>query len=151
MKLLLWPISSSDWNPDRFCVISMEFLLLSLRRSSSRNVPQRRWVRRNICHLQARLSDVLLTSKGENKAFPPPSPPCHVVQMFLSYLQKTTNTPSLNGGERGGVWNLLFSEVTLFEYNVSTILSPVVGSELEDDFSPPTYKWIHSIASSEVE
>ena len=151
MKLLLWPISSSDWNPDRFCVISMEFLLLSLRRSSSRNVLQRRWVRRNICYLQARLSDVLLTSKGENKAFPPPSPPCHVVHMFLSYLRKTTNTPSLNGGERGRVWNLLFSEVTLFEYNVSTILSPVVGSELEDAFSPPTYKWIHSIASSEVE
>ena len=98
--------------------------------------------------MQARLSDVLLT---EYKVFPPPFPPCHVVQMFLSYLRKTTNTPSLNGGERGGVWNLLFSAVTLFEYNVSTILSPVVGSELEDAFSPPTYKWIHSIASSEVE
>ena len=134
MKLLLWPISSSDWNPDRFCVISMEFLLLSLRRSSSRNVPQRRWVRRNICHLQARLSDVLVTSKGEIKLFLPHPLHAMLCRCFLSYLRKTTNTPSLNGGERGGVWNLLFSKVTLFEYNVSTILSPVVGSELEDAY-----------------
>ena len=27
----------------------------------------------------------------------------------------------------GGVWILLFSEVALFEHNVSTILSPIVG------------------------
>ena len=26
----------------------------------------------------------------------------------------------------GGVWILLFSEVTIFEFNVSTILSPIV-------------------------
>ena len=39
-----------------------------------------------------------------------------------SYLQKTTNTPTLKGGDRGGAKILLFSEVTLFEYNVSTIL-----------------------------
>ena len=39
--------------------------------------------------------------------------------------QKTTNTPTLNGGNRGGVRILLFSEVTLLEY-VSTILSPTV-------------------------
>ena len=43
-----------------------------------------------------------------------------------SYLQKTTNTPTLNRGDRGGVRILLFSEVTLFKYNVSTILSPIV-------------------------
>ena len=36
------------------------------------------------------------------------------------------NTPTLNGRDRGGVWILLFSEVTLSEYNVSTILSPIV-------------------------
>ena len=35
-----------------------------------------------------------------------------------SYLGKTINTPTLNGGGRGGVQILLFSEVTLFEYNV---------------------------------
>ena len=31
----------------------MEFLSLSRRRSSSRNVPQRRWARRNVCRSQA--------------------------------------------------------------------------------------------------
>ena len=39
MRLLDRPISTSDQIPYRFCVISMEFLLLSRRRSSSRNVP----------------------------------------------------------------------------------------------------------------
>ena len=33
-------------------------------------------------------------------------------------------------GEGVGVWIVLFSEVTLFEYNVSTILSPTVGHVL---------------------
>ena len=42
MKLLRRPISASDRIPDRFCVISMEFLSLSRRRSSSQNFPQRR-------------------------------------------------------------------------------------------------------------
>ena len=44
-----------------------------------------------------------------------------------SYLKKTTNTPTLNGGDRGRVRILLFCEVILFEYNVSTILSLIVG------------------------
>ena len=39
MKLLRRQISASDRIPDRFYVISMEFLSLSRRRSSSRNVP----------------------------------------------------------------------------------------------------------------
>ena len=39
MQLLRRPISASDQIPDRFYVISMEFLSLSRRRSSSRNVP----------------------------------------------------------------------------------------------------------------
>ena len=51
-----------------------------------------------------------------------------------SYLQKTTNTPTLNGGDRGGVWIVLFSEVTLLEYNVSTILSPIVELNKVDHF-----------------
>ena len=55
MKLLCQPISSSDQIPDRFSVISIEFLSLSRRRSSSRNVPQWRWARRNFCHSQARI------------------------------------------------------------------------------------------------
>ena len=33
----------------------------------------------------------------------------------------------MNGGDRGGVRVLLFSEVTLFKCNVSTILSPIAG------------------------
>ena len=36
--------------------------------------------------------------------------------------------PSFKRKERGGVWILLFSEVTLFEYNVSTILSLIVDN-----------------------
>ena len=51
-----------------------------------------------------------------------------------SYLQKRTNTPTLNGGDRGGVWIVLFSEVTLLEYNVSTILSPIVELNKVDHF-----------------
>ena len=51
-----------------------------------------------------------------------------------SYLQKTTNTPTLNEGDRGGVWIVLFSEVTLLEYNVSTILSPIVELNKVDHF-----------------
>ena len=31
------------------------------------------------------------------------------------------NTPVLNGGEGGGVWIVLFSKITSFEDNVSTI------------------------------
>ena len=39
MQLLRRPISTFDGIPDRFYVISMEFLSLSSRRSSARNVP----------------------------------------------------------------------------------------------------------------
>ena len=53
-----------------------------------------------------------------------------------SYLQKTTNTPTLNGGGRGGVRIVLFSNVTLFEYNVSAILSPIVGPRSKKSPSP---------------
>ena len=48
------------------------------------------------------LSNILSTSKRENKAFPPY--PLHAMLCHcLSYLYKTTNTPTLNGGEREGV------------------------------------------------
>ena len=45
-----------------------------------------------------------------------------------TYNRKQQETPTLNNamGRGGGVWILLFSEVTLFEYSVSTILSPIV-------------------------
>ena len=42
--------------------------------------------------------------------------------------RKKTNTPTLNGGDRGGLRILLFSEVIVFEYNVSTILLQIVGT-----------------------
>ena len=61
MKLLRRPISASDQIPDRFCAISMEVLSVSSRRSSSRNVTQWRWTKRNICLSQARILDA--TSK----------------------------------------------------------------------------------------
>ena len=44
------------------------------------------------------LSDILPTDKGENKAFLPH--PLHAIMCHCSsYLQKTTNTQTLNGGE----------------------------------------------------
>ena len=69
------------------------------------------------------LSDVFLTSKGENEALPPPSPQSNVVPLFELPIE---NNKHPNFEWWGGVWILLFSEVTLFEYNVSTILSPFV-------------------------
>ena len=39
MELLRRPISASDWILDRFYIISMEFLSLSHRCSSTQNVP----------------------------------------------------------------------------------------------------------------
>ena len=41
--------------------------------------------------------------------------------------RSTYLTPTLNGGGRGGVRTVLLSQVTLFEYNVLTILLPIVG------------------------
>ena len=43
-------------------VVSMEFLSLSRRRSPSRNVPQRRWARRNVCRSQSNLLFVTFAS-----------------------------------------------------------------------------------------
>ena len=67
--------------------------------------------------------DVFLNSKGKNIAFPPPSPPCNFAPLFELPIENE-KTPQI--WDRGGVWILLFSEVTLFEYNVSTILSLTV-------------------------
>ena len=55
---------------------------------------------------------VLWISKGANIVFLP-----HPLRAMLcpcsSYQKKTKNTPTLNGGDRGGARILLFSEVTL--------------------------------------
>ena len=78
-------------------------------------------------------SDILLTWKEENyKAFSPPSPPCNVVPLFELRIENNKH-PNFVWRGGGGVWILLFSEVTLFEYNVSIILSPIVGCS----------EWIH--------
>jgi len=47
-----------------------------------------------------------------------PYPPHAIFCHCSSYLK---NKPTLNGGERGGVWIILFPEVTAFADNVSTI------------------------------
>ena len=46
-------------------------------------------------------------------------------------LPTENNKHPMNGGGREGLQILLFSEVTLFEYNVSTILSPYIIEALE--------------------
>ena len=61
--------------------------------------------------------DVFLASKEENIAFPPPSSPCNVVPMLEPPLENNKH-PNFEwrGQGRGGVWILMLSEVTLFEY-----------------------------------
>ena len=52
---------------------------------------------------------------------------CCAADRTTFFKQETTNTQTLINGEGEGMWILLFSEVTLFEYlSVSTILSPIV-------------------------
>ena len=48
------------------------------------------------------LSDVSPTSKGENKAFPSPSPSCNVVLLFELPLQNKQTKTTLNGGKEEG-------------------------------------------------
>ena len=70
-------------------------------------------------------SDALLTCRGENKGFSPPSPPCNVVPLFELPIENNKH-PDFERKE-GGVWILFFPVVTLYEYNVSTVLSLNVG------------------------
>ena len=71
---------------------------------------------------------VLLTSKRGNIAFPSPVPYIQCSTAVQATDKKTKNTSTLNGGDRGRVWMLLLSQVTLFEYTIPTILSPIVPS-----------------------
>ena len=71
------------------------------------------------------LFDVFRTSKGQKIAFPPPSPPCNVVPLFELPLENKKH-PNFEWRGQGRGVDSYASEVTLFEYNVSTILSPIV-------------------------
>ena len=59
------------------------------------------------------LSDVLLASKGENKPFPPLSPPFNVVPLFELPIESNKHPKfEWRGGGRG------VDSFVLFEYNV---------------------------------
>ena len=73
------------------------------------------------------LFDVFRTSKGEKIAIPPQSSPCNVVPLFELPLENKKH-PNFEWRGQGRGVDSYVSEVTLFEYNVSTILSPIVGS-----------------------
>ena len=70
------------------------------------------------------LSGVSPKLKGENKDSSP-YPPFNVVPLFELPVEKNEH-PYIEW--RGGGVDSFFSEVTLFEYNVSTVLSPIVGN-----------------------
>ena len=59
-------------------------------------------------------------------SFSSPSPLCYVVPLFKRPIENNKHS-NFEWRDMGGVWILLFSEVILFEYNVSTILWPIVA------------------------
>ena len=61
----------------------------------------------------------------EKIAFPSPSPPCNVVPLF-ELPEENNKHPNFAWRSGRRVWILLFSVLTLFEYNVSKILSLIV-------------------------
>ena len=75
--------------------------------------------------------------KRRKYSFPSPHP-LHAILMFELPTEhnKHPNFEWGGGGEdRGGVQIVLFSEVTLFEYNVSKILSPIAVREIKYIFN----------------
>ena len=64
--------------------------------------------------------------KEEIWLFFPPFPPCNIVPMFELPTENNKH-PNFEWRGRGGMRILLLSEVTLFEYDVSTILLPIVS------------------------
>ena len=63
----------------------------------------------------------LQKGKGESKAFHPPSPPYNVVPLFQLPTEGNKDLNCEWSGVGRGV-DFCFSEVTLFEFNVSTII-----------------------------
>ena len=68
----------------------------------------------------------LPTYRGENEAFSPPLPPRNVMPLFELPVENN-KYPNFEWRRRG-VWIVLFSEVTPFEDNFSTMMSPTAGS-----------------------
>ena len=66
--------------------------------------------------------------KWKNIAFPPLILSMQSCAAVRATYRNQQRWPNFEWGDGGGGWILLFSEVTLFEYNVSTILSPIVSS-----------------------
>ena len=58
------------------------------------------------------------------------APPCNVVPLFELPLENKKH-PNFEWRGQGRVVDPYVSEVTLFEYNVSTILSPIVAHSLK--------------------
>ena len=61
--------------------------------------------------------------KRRKYSFSSPIPSMQCCADVRATYRKQKNFPTLNGGGRGGGQILLFSELTLFEHNLSTILS----------------------------
>ena len=57
----------------------------------------------------------------------PPHPLHAMLYHFSDYLQETANTLTFNRVDGGGVWIVLFSEVTPFGDSVSKILPAIVA------------------------
>ena len=79
------------------------------------------------------LFDVFRTSKGEKIAFPLPSPPYNVVPLYELPLENKKH-PNFKWREQGRGVDSYVSEVTLFEYNVSKILSPIVDWNFQRNY-----------------
>ena len=68
----------------------MEFLSLSRRRSSSQNVPQWRWARRNVCRSQARSE--IGSGFGESGGTPPPRIPRSAPRSLCHFGHRLVDT-----------------------------------------------------------
>ena len=55
------------------------------------------------------------------------------------------------GGYMGGVWILLFSEGTIFEYKVSIILSPIVAPSWYKNAAKPAWEQAMSKTESSMQ
>ena len=76
-------------------------------------------------------SSVLLTSKGGNTAFPPPSLPCNVVLMFKLPIENNKHLNFEWWSQGRGADSFVLRSYPI----VSTILSQIVGLEPKNDMS----------------